>query len=134
MMQPASRFIQLGCSHDHDRIIITSGFPVHESLGARGFITADHTDGVELVHAFGAGHQRRHGTKRLAAEISIESGYQHTDAAGCEFIGDLNDFTIKELCFIDSNNSCNRVQSCANLGGSGNRDGIVIGSIHLFCR
>ena len=55
---------------------------------------------MDLGHVFGCGHQGRHGTKRIALEVHVESGYYHPDPLVGQIVTDRNDLIVKELCFV----------------------------------
>ncbi len=81
MMLTTSGFIQLRCADNDNWIIIFRGLAVDQSLGAGGFVTADHADGMEFIDALSFGQNQWHGAKRFAAEVHIQAGDDHTDSA-----------------------------------------------------
>jgi hypothetical protein len=128
VMHAAAGFIQLGCANDHHGIVITGWFAIDQSLGAGGFVAADHADGMQLVDALGVGHQRRHGTERLTAKVLIEAGNQDADPARGQLVGELDNFRIEELCLINCYDCCIAFDLRANIRGFFDGDGIVIRS------
>ena len=80
-MSATAGFIQLGCTDDNNRLIIFSWFAINQSLRAGGFIAADHTDGMELIHALGFRQDQRHGAKWFSAKVHVQTGDDDADLA-----------------------------------------------------
>ncbi len=84
--------------------MISGRLAVHQALRTAGRLAADHADGVQLVHHLGFGHQLWHRAKRLAAEIGVQSGYDHADAALGQLLHHADDTQVEELGFVDRYN------------------------------
>ena len=57
---------------------------------------------MQLVNAFGPGHQDGHGSERFTAEVRVESRKDHPDPTVDQIFSDFNNFRRKELSFVNS--------------------------------
>ncbi len=125
-MQAAAGFVELGSADNNDRVVIVGRFAVDEALGAAGGFTANHADGIELVHAFGLSHECGHAAKGFAAKIGIEPGNQDADAAVGQFLHYADNFVIEELGFIDPYDGGFGFDVGEDIGGPLNGQGVEL--------
>ena len=58
--------------------------------------------GMNFLDVLRYRHECRHGTERLAHEISVEAGDDYSDSSVCKCLNNIYESVIEELCFIDS--------------------------------
>ena len=119
---PTARFVHFACADENNRVVIFGGSAIDQALRARRWLAAHDADGGQFVDMFGLRHQERHRSEWLAAKIGIESGDDDAHAAIRELIGDIGNFPIEELRFVDGDDSRLRIESFEDLSGSLNRN------------
>src|SRR5690349_9300685 len=105
MVLTTACFIQFRGTHNHDRVIITSWFAIHQSLRTRGLLATHHANGMQLRYMFSLGHQLRHGAEGLTAKISIQSSHKYAYSIGGQFLCHVDNIRIEELRLVDGYNS-----------------------------
>ena len=111
----AERFVDVGLSEDHK--LVTLG----KSVGVVCRASASYAYCVNLLDVFSDCHERRHRTERLAEEVCIETGDDHSYPAICESLYDFYDRIIKELSLVNTydfhigcylQHACRRADGC----------------------
>ena len=77
---------------------------LRESVGVVCRAAASYADCMYLLDILCYRHQRRHWSERLAKEICVETCDDHSDAAVCQCLYDLDDGLVKELSLVDTYN------------------------------
>ncbi len=99
------------------------GFAVHEALGEVGGFAADDADGLEFVDLIGLGEEERHGAERFPTEVHIQPGDEDAHATLGELVGDLGDFLIEELGFVNTDDGGVALQVGEDVAGAINGQG-----------
>lgn len=67
-----------------------------------GQVTASYTDGVYLGYLIGYGTEGRHGAERYSLEVHVQSGYDDPYAPVGQFVTDIHQTFVEELCLVDA--------------------------------
>ena len=87
---------------DDDRLArVRRGHAVDEALRRRRRAAAAMADGLELVDELGAREELGHRPERLSAEVLVEPGRDHSDAALGECERGVDDRRLEELHLVD---------------------------------
>ena len=102
MMIPAARFVQFRSSNDHNRVIIASRLSVDQALCPCSWLTAHHTNCMQLVHLLRLCHEDGHRTKWFASEIRVQASYNDPQSTVGQVLDEIADLLAEELGFVDS--------------------------------
>ena len=97
----AAGFVGFFRTDEDDGVFVVGGLAVDEALGAAGFATAYHADGVEFVNAFRFGHEDGHGAKGFPAEVHVQARNDDPFMLVGQGVADFDDGVIEELDFVD---------------------------------
>jgi hypothetical protein len=106
----AAGFIGFLSTNQNDRVIVSGGLTVHETLSAAGLFTTDDTDRVEFGHFFCDAHQLRYWAERFSTKVGIQSRQDNTHSSGCELFDDFNDCLVKKLNLVHSDDGGRRLE------------------------
>ena len=67
-----------------------------------GWTSAFHADGMYLLDVFSYGHKSRHRTERLAKEVCVKSGDDHSHSAVGQCLNDFYDGIVEELRLVNT--------------------------------
>jgi len=79
-----------------------SRLAIDQALRAAGWLPANHTNGIELIHILRFGNEHRHAAKRFSPKVRIQSGNDHANALIRKLIDHFYNRVIEELSFIDA--------------------------------
>ncbi len=82
---------------------------------------------MQLVHALGARQQQRHGAKRLAAEVLVQPGCDHTQATVRQVVADVGNRRVKELHLVDGDHFRIHLQPAQDILGAAHDNRILAG-------
>jgi len=94
---PTPRFIHFTRADQDDWIAVMRRLPVDQPLGAARRRAAHHADSLQLVHGLGKRQQARHRSEWLAAEIHVQAGGDHPDAAIRKLLDNLWEPVVKKI-------------------------------------
>ena len=115
VMRAAASLVDLARPHQDNGILVGSGFSLDQPLGAACRVTADHTDGLKLVHFLGDGQQQRDRPKGFAAEIHIQAGAYHPVSLLSQFVALRHNPVVKKLNLVDSDNTGGGIDQLSDL-------------------
>ncbi len=84
--------------------------------------TADHADGLQLIHTLSDGKQTRHGPKRLSTKVHIQPSGNHTLPKVSQLIAERNHAVVKKLHLINGDKISCKVQAITELSAISYRD------------
>lgn len=115
MMFAAARLVRFLRAHHNDWIIVMSGFPVDQTLGAAGRLPADQADCMQFGDFLGLAHKLRHRPEWLCTEIGIQPRQNHPYAVLGKLIDNIDQFSPEELGLIYGNDSRIWIQAIDNI-------------------
>jgi len=117
MARAAARLVCLRPTDLNYRRVIARRTPFHEALVPAGRRSAQHADGVKLVHDLRDCHELGHGAKRLAAKVRVGTRDYDPTTSRREGRRELHDRIIEELRFVDRDHLRHRIQGLRDLRG-----------------
>ena len=126
MALAATGLIDLSRTNQDDRIIESRRPALYQTLRSAGFFTAHHTYRVQLVNILRTGHDFRHGPKRQAAKIQVQSGTYHPLAHLGKLFTDFDDARVEELNLIDADDVGRGIDRGDDVGRQTHRLGLEV--------